>query len=136
MPELTRNPRRKGAGRVAFLARLDLIQSLLDAGHSCRAIHDDHLDGLGISYSQFSRYLRRYTRPPAYALREQNRLEQALSQGPVPAASSARQSTEPGRDDAGPAPQNQAPPSVAGTARSKPAFTYDPEAGNNRDDLI
>lgn len=51
---------RKGAGRVAFLARLDSFASLMNAGHPQRSIYDDHAASLGISYSQFNRYVGKY----------------------------------------------------------------------------
>lgn len=52
--------RRRGQGRVAFLAKADKFRELLEAGHAQRAIYDEHETELGISYSQFNRYVARY----------------------------------------------------------------------------
>ncbi len=53
---------RRGAGRVAFLARLEQFRELLAAGNEQRTIYDDFGGEaeLGISYSQFNRYVVRY----------------------------------------------------------------------------
>ncbi|WP_338509670.1 TraK family protein [Pseudomonas poae] len=52
----------RGAGRVAFLARLDDFRKLIDAGHPLRAIYDDYAEQLGIGYPQFTKYVGRYVR--------------------------------------------------------------------------
>jgi len=52
--------KQKGDGWVAFLAHIDTFWELLDAGHTQRSIYDDHASVLGISYSQFSRYVGKY----------------------------------------------------------------------------
>ena len=49
----------RGAGRVAFLARLDDFRKLIDAGHPLRAIYDDYAEQLGIGYPQFTKYVGR-----------------------------------------------------------------------------
>lgn len=54
--------KRRGVGRVAFLARIDDFRKLLEAGHSLLAIYEIHGDQLGISYSQFARYVATYLR--------------------------------------------------------------------------
>ncbi|QXG82508.1 TraK family protein [Rhodospirillum rubrum] len=53
MTNPTGKARKKGAGRVSFLARADEFQRLLNAGHTQRSIYDDHGANLGISYPQY-----------------------------------------------------------------------------------
>jgi len=57
---MTGKQRRKGDGRVAFLANADKFRELLNAGHPQRSIYDDYAASLGISYSQFNRYVGKY----------------------------------------------------------------------------
>lgn len=52
----------KGIGRVTFMAHLAEITAELDAGASLKAIHENHRDRLGISYSQFVNYVDRIIR--------------------------------------------------------------------------
>lgn len=54
--------RERGAGRVSFLAQRDEFAKLIEAGHPLRSIYTDHQDGLGIGYTQFTRYVTRYIR--------------------------------------------------------------------------
>ena len=109
---------RRGAGRVAFLAHLEQFRRLIEAGNEQRTIYDEFggETQLGISYSQFNRYVVRYitgakddghqkegTRPPA-----------TPRPSPAPAGAGART-----------------------TEDKKPAvFQHDPSSGNHRDDLI
>lgn len=51
---------RKGAGRVTFLAHAEKFRELIKSGHPQRSIYDEHADALGISYSQFNRYVGKY----------------------------------------------------------------------------
>ena len=55
---------RWGAGRVAFLAHLEAIRTAVEAGWPLSAIYDEHRGALGISYSNFTRYVARYVRQP------------------------------------------------------------------------
>jgi len=59
---MTEKKRRKGDGRVAFLANADKFKKLLNAGHTQRAIYDDHPAAIAnvISYAQFNRYVGKY----------------------------------------------------------------------------
>lgn len=111
---------RRGAGRVAFLAHLEQFRRLIEAGNEQRTIYDEFggETQLGISYSQFNRYVVRYitgakddghqkegTRPPA-------------TPRPSPATAGA---------GAG----------AGATEVKKPAvFQHNPSSGNDRDDLI
>ena len=49
-----------GAGRVAFLARLDKIKADLASGVPLKAIYAKHQAGLGIAYPTFCRLVNRY----------------------------------------------------------------------------
>ena len=51
-----------GAGRIAFLAKREVIRDELEAGHSLTAIYAKYQDALGISYVQFTRYVGFYLR--------------------------------------------------------------------------
>lgn len=114
----TAKTHRKGAGRVAFLARADLFLALLNAGHPQRTIYDDHAANLGISYSQFNRYVGKYLLKKAEDHEHQKRSTLAPT---TPA--------KPGTKPPG--------PSGYGTSKpSKPGFHHDPNSGNDRDDLI
>lgn len=112
-----RKPRR-GAGRVAFLAHLEQFRKLIEAGNEQRTIYDEFggETQLGISYSQFNRYVVRYI-------------------------TGAKQDGHQ-RKDGGPlAPPRPSPAPAGAGARTtedkKPAvFQHDPSSGNHRDDLI
>ncbi|MDH0187692.1 TraK family protein [Stenotrophomonas sp. GD03993] len=55
----------RGGGRVAFLKHRESIRELIEAGHVARSIYDQ-LGGdekLGISYSQFMRYVNKFITP-------------------------------------------------------------------------
>lgn len=57
---MTGKQKRKGDGRVAFFANTDKFRELLNNGHPQRSIYEDHAAALGISYSQFNRYVTLY----------------------------------------------------------------------------
>jgi hypothetical protein len=48
---------RLGAGRVASLAHLETIRKEVEAGWTMQAVYDTHGPKLGITYSQFIRYV-------------------------------------------------------------------------------
>ncbi|WP_158320255.1 MULTISPECIES: TraK family protein [Acidiphilium] len=52
--------KRRGNGRVAFLARREQFEKLLVAGHTQISLYECHANELGVTYSQFSRYVRTY----------------------------------------------------------------------------
>jgi len=100
---------RKGDGRVAFLAHINTFWELLNAGHTQRSIYDDHASVLGISYSQFSRYVGKYL--PVKEGDHKHQIKQAT--GGTPQAT---------------------PVTSIGQKPSKPVpFAYDPNSGNDRD---
>lgn len=53
-----KSEKRRGDGRVAFLANLATIRQRVIAGHTQRAIFEE--TNLGISYGQFNAYVRKY----------------------------------------------------------------------------
>ncbi|EGC9888854.1 hypothetical protein GYC09_004618 [Salmonella enterica] len=120
----------RGAGRVAFLARVADFRELVEAGHPLLGIYESNKDELGISYSQFARYVAKYIRSPSH---EQE------AHGRQPSAPSA-----PAAQASPPAP---APATGGGSGASRPAGKPAPAAAkpgafqhnatdNKRDDLI
>lgn len=112
-----RKPRR-GAGRVAFLAHLEQFRKLIEAGNEQRTIYDEFggETQLGISYSQFNRYVVRYI---------------------TGAKSDGHQKKEGGQ----PAISRPSPASAGAGARTaevkkQTVFQHNPSSGNDRDDLI
>ncbi|HBO0936943.1 TPA: hypothetical protein NHZ32_003396 [Pseudomonas aeruginosa] len=54
-----------GAGRVAFLARLEEFRVLIQAGWPVTVVYENHGgDKTSLSYSQFARYVGKYIRTP------------------------------------------------------------------------
>lgn len=103
--------RRRGDGRVAFLAYADDFRELLNAGHPQRAIFDDYMQRLGISYSQFNRYVGRYL---------------------LVGNDDGKQEYDTKREE-----QNQqAARPATKTSDKKTGFTHNASGGNDRDDLI
>lgn len=51
---------RQGLGRVRFLARLEPIRAAVGKGYPLRMIYEEQRDSLGISYSQFARYVNQF----------------------------------------------------------------------------
>lgn len=118
---MTRTPKEglTGAGRVAFLARLDKFRDFLTAGWPITVVYENYGGAeTGLSYSQFVRYVGKYIRTPNKRGTQQTK---PLRETPL-------QITPPA------APQSSATPPRAQTGRV--AFHYDPNSGNNRDDLI
>jgi hypothetical protein len=103
--ELKKNSR--GAGRVAFLARIEDIRKMIDAGYTLLVIYEKYEKSLKIGYSQFARYVTRYIRSKP---RHEN-------EGEKPAPATEAKAIDPGE-------------------KRKPGFTHDPSSGSNRDDLI
>lgn len=57
-------PKRRGAGRVAFFAHRATIQQRVDEGMSKVLIYDELGDKLGITYAQFTRYAAEFITKP------------------------------------------------------------------------
>ena len=136
MSKPTNRARRWGDGRVAFIRQKDLFRSLVEAGHPISSIYADHGAALGIGYTQFARYVRKYLLDATLlTCRQPERGQvQAASQvppAPLPPASAQQRMAGSGSAvGAGPAPgQRPAKPIL-------PGFQHDPNSGNDRDDLI
>lgn len=115
----------RGAGRVAFLARLDDFRKLIDAGHPLRAIYDDYAEQLGIGYPQFTKYVGRYVRKEKDDGHQRKGSGQFTSQSLSPAPTGVVRGQ----------PEHSAtPPSKPGSKRA--GFDHNPNSGNTRDDLI
>ena len=60
----------KPSAAPAFLARRDAIAADLDRGHKMRAVYQTYASQLGVSYSQFTRYVNRHIRKKVAKSRE------------------------------------------------------------------
>ncbi|OOV93541.1 TraK family protein [Pseudomonas sp. MF4836] len=115
----------RGAGRVAFLARLDDFRKLIDAGHPLRAIYDDYAEQLGIGYPQFTKYVGRYVRKEKDDWHQRKGSGKSTSQSLSPAPTGAV-GGQPGH--------SVIPHPKPGSKRA--GFDHNPNSGNIRDDLI
>lgn len=122
---MTKTPKGKwlGAGRVAFLAHAQAVRQMVEAGYPVLFIYRQFGAKLGISYSQFARYVVRYIRSPA-------RHEHTQTSSPAPILATPS-----------PAPAVEEPPARDGRAAkatqpAKRVFKHDPTSGRDRDDLI
>jgi len=103
-----------GAGRVAFLARLDEFRVLIEAGWPITVVYEHHGgDNTGLSYSQFARYVGKYIRKTA---------NRGIQQPTIP---------EEIKIQSGATSTKQTP-----IFKSRPVFQHNPNGGNDRDDLI
>lgn len=59
-PNATAPKRYKGEGKVAFLANLSSIRTLIEEGWPIQAVYDKHRDKVNIKYMQFHRYVSKY----------------------------------------------------------------------------
>ncbi len=132
MTKATAKPHRKGAGRVAFLARADLFRSLVEAGHPQRSIYDDHAADLGISYSQFNRYVGKYLLGKA----PDHEHQKGDSPSAAPSAGSAQQPAPgPSSEGSGGQPDPKRSPAINQPDQPKKPAWHDAQ-GNKRNDLI
>ncbi|NVL29742.1 TraK family protein [Pseudomonas syringae pv. actinidiae] len=111
-----------GAGRVAFLARLDEFRGLIQAGWPVTVVYENHGgDNTGLSYSQFARYVGKYIRKPTKRGAQQPTIPDEM---PLPITPQVGQKQAGASTVPTPMPKRQ------------PGFQHDPSSGNNRDDLI
>lgn len=121
---MTKTPKKgpTGAGRVAFLARLEEFRSLIQAGWPVTVVYENHGgDNTGLSYSQFARYVGKYIRKPTKRGAQQPTIPDEIT---IPVATVQE--------------QMQSGPSTVPAPMSKPrpVFRHDPSSGNNHDDLM
>lgn len=121
---------RRGWGRVAFLARRDAFEMMLNEGHTRRAIYDEHKADLGFGYKQFVKYVTRYIAGQT----DHDSDQKEAGSGTAAPSPAGRESGPASPPQAAPAAQ----PKPSGKPASKPGSSpfYDANAGNDRDDLI
>ncbi len=111
-----------GAGRVAFLARLDAITAEIAQGLPLTAIYETHRAALGIGYPSFVKLVGRYANGARVTRRRTRTVEETPSPTTPPAAPA-------------PPPALPLPEKGSSDARHEPVaprtFTYD---GNPRAD--
>jgi hypothetical protein len=71
----------KPGAAPAFLARKDAIAAELDRGHKMRTAYETHAPHLGISYSQFTRYVNQHIRKKEIKLRDKPNATAAAGTG-------------------------------------------------------
>ena len=76
--------RERGALRVLFLSKCEEIASLLDAGYAQRAAFEAVFPDAAISYSQFTRYVRRYIGGKDERFERMCRFDPSVVTPPVP----------------------------------------------------
>lgn len=118
---------RRGAGRVAFLARLEQFRELLAAGNEQRTIYDNFGGEaeLGISYSQFNRYVIRYIT----GAKDDGHQRKGGGQSTPPSPSTVAAGAAEG-------PTRSSGTSAEKHSQKRPGFQHNPNSGNDRDDLI
>lgn len=82
--------KRLGAGRVAFLARVEVIREKIDAGHTMASIYEDYQKPLGIGYKQFVNYVNKFIRDKPATEKEKDK-----SDRPAPAEKDAPTNDKP-----------------------------------------
>ena len=76
---------RQGTGRVASLAHLEAIRTEVEAGWTMQAVYDTHGPKLGITYSQFIRYVSRFVKEKTPGRQEpKQEPSNALTKQPAP----------------------------------------------------
>ncbi len=123
----------RGAGRVAFLARIEAIRKAISEGYTLTAVYSDHATHLGISYSQFARYVSKFISHQEQRTHRNDHDQVTGQAGTVaPIGCDAGAGADPG---AVPAVQPGQPAKPA--AKPKPGqragFTHDPDPSNRRD---
>lgn len=121
---MTKTPKEgpTGAGRVAFLARLEDFRSLIQAGWPVTVVYENHGgDNTGLSYSQFARYVGKYIRTPTKRGNQRPSVadETLPPTTPLVELKQSGATIQPGT-----------------MSKPQPGFRHDPNSGNNRDDLI
>jgi hypothetical protein len=117
------NMPRRHRGLVMFLALLDQIRDRLEKGWLLIDIYEAHADALGVSYSQFARYVATHIRGKESKTRR--RAKEPASQA---------------RPDDATAQSTETPPRAKGpiitTARETKRFIFDPTAAHRRKDEL
>lgn len=115
----TTSKTRRGEGRVKFLAHAEKIKELINSGHAQQFVYDQHADALGISYSQFNRYVSKYVLGKTEGGHQKGKVIKAAPLSvPTPSASDKKED------------KTEVKPGKASP------FTFNAEAGKKRTDLI
>jgi hypothetical protein len=126
----TPEKKRRGVGRVAFLARLEEFRKLVEAGWPITSIYEDHGASTGLSYSQFVRYIGKYIRTPSTRNRSSEQPD-AKSEPDTTPETLTRQHVAPQLSKF-----NKPPSKPVSAPKGRAVFHHDPTSGNIRDDLI
>lgn len=104
---MAENQKSWGAGRVAFIARLDKIKAELGQGVPLTAIYAHHQEALGIGYPSFCKLVNRYAQDAKLATRRTKAPTRPASPAPpvppspkpapAPAAVTVEDAPEPSR---------------------------------------
>jgi hypothetical protein len=71
----------RGSGLVSFWARIDEIKAEIEKKRPVLAIYDDYDGGLGISYSQFARYVREHIKGESQGKKEEKPEKSSAKKG-------------------------------------------------------
>lgn len=125
----------RGAGRVAFLARVDAIRKAISEGYTLTVVYNDHQKHLGISYSQFARYVSKFISQDKRTPRNDHAqdTDPTRAAGPIGAGGVAHGTAGDSAVQPGPAAQPAAPPKPKPKPGQPPGFTHDPLASDRRD---
>ncbi len=119
--------RRYGAGRIAFLKHQAEVRVAVEQGQTLQAVFGEYGRKLGISYSQFARYVDKYVReakPRSKASGRSNQVKQPAGVS-APPPSAPKPASSPARDGGA---------SRAGGGIQQ--FKYSPDTGGDKDSLI
>lgn len=143
-PRVSDRPRRrKGQGRVVFLAHREEIRAALQEGWPRAAVHARLQSVLGMSYQQFVRYVDRYLADAPHGTAGLGPVPHSTAPGRTAVSqpiSGVGSGVAPGSPAASPTPPSSpAPPPdatpTAPTPGALPRFTYTP-GGSARDKLV
>jgi hypothetical protein len=122
----------KGDGKVNFMAHLETFKKLLAAGHQQRRVFETHVNELGISYSQFNRYVNQYIGEKNSDGHQKESHKQRQQQIPatVPTTGIGKQPTE------NSVAADSSTEKIPKAGKKEPVFQHDPSRGNKLDDLV
>lgn len=61
---------RKGTGKVAFLAHLEGIKKMIEAGHPTIAVFEEYESKMTVKEQQFGKYVRKYVKGESAKVKE------------------------------------------------------------------
>jgi len=122
----------KGDGKVIFMAHLETFKKLLAAGHQQRRVFETHVNELGISYSQFNRYVNQYIgeKNSGEHQKESHKQRQQQTPATVPITAIGKQPTE------NPVAAYSSTEKPQKAAKKELVFQHDPSGGNKLDDFV